>query len=91
VERDRHHLEKLYGVDMDGAAPLGVFNFYLRAAHCAPVTECGEQNANPDFLKAVIVQLIDIEIINLNRLEKATLGIERARSKYTVDRSLRLS
>ena len=90
VENVPHLLRKLYGTDMDGAA-VGIYDNYVQLARSAQATAGGDQNADPDKFKRIMLQLIDIEIINLERLEKATLRMERARSKYKVDQSLILS
>ena len=62
VENNRHLLRMLYGEDMDCVAPLGVFDFYLRAARCTLEAKGGEQNADPDKFKRIMLLQLDIEI-----------------------------
>jgi hypothetical protein len=82
-DEDPWLLRKLYGLDHDGAAPLGIFRtykLYSKIATRAP--NVNDDRPSPDELKKEMLGLFDEEISRLEILKEVGEAVDKQRRGY---------
>ena len=81
-------LRKLYGLDHDGAAPMGLFRAYMLQSKLATGGRIGNMGSydnlrkDPDELKKEMLTALDEELERLKLLEAVVLASEKKKREY---------
>ena len=82
-DEDLWLLRKLYGLDHDGATPLGIFRTHQCYSKLATKAPNGNDNAlSPDELRNEMLRLYDAEIRRLEILKEAGEVVDKQRREY---------